>query len=192
MYLGFERRRVSEKEKKQLDKKWLSHHRIISETKLLLRKIKIINEKSKNYLDFKSKRIRSKGFPLSIIVKIVIELVAIMRRRDKTTYAMSLHDRLAKKGVFAKSFTVCDFRSRFQTNFIFWMFRIILVYHPSMVKVARFGDQHRVYQRQNYMKISSSRNFFIYMTIQVINIYWISIISENDPTLTPKGHPMTI
>ena len=91
-----------------------------------------------------------------------------MRRRDKTTYTMSLHGRLAKEGVFAKSFTVCDFRSRFQTNFIFWMFRIILVYHPSMVKVVRFGDQHRVYQRRNYMKISSSRNFFIFMTIQVI------------------------
>ena len=95
-----------------------------------------------------------------------------MRRRDKTTYAMSLHDRLAKEGVFAKSFTVCDFRSRFQTNFIFWMFRIILVYHPSMVKVVRFGDQHRVYQRRNYMKISSSRNFFIFMTIQVIFNYY--------------------
>ena len=95
-----------------------------------------------------------------------------MRRRDKTTYAMSLHDRLAKEGVFVKSFTVCDFRSRFQTNFIFWMFRIILVYHPSMVKVVRFGDQHRVYQRRNYMKISSSRNFFIFMTIQVIFNYF--------------------
>ena len=82
-------------------------------------------------------------------------------------YAWVMHDRFLDAGNEIR-FWVCGFRNRFQMNFIFWMFQIILVYHQWMAKVVHFGDQHRVCQRQNYTKTNLWLNSFIIKAIQVV------------------------